>query len=437
MAHGKSDADIIQTTHNTARFFVENRHIAWVLLIAVSLWGLYGYQSMPQRKDPDIPVRMAVAITPWPGVSAEKIEQLVTKKIEEKMAENARVVKLESISRTNVSVVYVELDKRVTETGKEFDDIKLKLDSIRDLRGRASLAQGERVPHLPRTSSPRTSRRRRDSTQRLARRKRGRAEDALNLRGRRSRCRGPRRARRRPRARRGAPGSLSARSDFARPIRARAASPGVAGAVEEADRAGLEARACGGVCPPRTSSASPSVSEAFAAIARHPPRSRAASDVTIFTGVGGGAPGEVGLAVLGAVERHPGEGESHVAGHADGGTDGIVVGSPTVGVVRRCLDLEDVAPTGSGCGTDGNRLSHVHGLLCPRRNTLSRNRVHGSPWFLEGFRRRALSCRMARLGPCSLTGVRARRSSERRGAISDRTRRCVDVQRFWKWRRFP
>ncbi|HEY7491142.1 MAG TPA: efflux RND transporter permease subunit, partial [Candidatus Tectomicrobia bacterium] len=133
MAHGKSDADIIQTTHNTARFFVENRHISWVLLIAVCLWGIYGYYSMPQRKDPDIPVRVAVAITPWPGVSAEKIEQLVTKKIEEKMAENARVVKLESISRTNVSVVYVELDKRVTETGKEFDDIKLKLDSIRDL----------------------------------------------------------------------------------------------------------------------------------------------------------------------------------------------------------------------------------------------------------------------------------------------------------------
>ena len=67
MAHGKSDADIIQTTHNTARYFVENRHIAWVLLIAVSLWGVYGYQSMPQRKDPDIPVRVAVAITPGLG----------------------------------------------------------------------------------------------------------------------------------------------------------------------------------------------------------------------------------------------------------------------------------------------------------------------------------------------------------------------------------
>lgn len=85
MAHGKSDAEIIQSTQNTARFFVENRHVAWVLLIAVVLWGLYGYVAMPQRKAPDVPVRVAVAPAPWPGVSAEKIAQLVTRKLAEKV----------------------------------------------------------------------------------------------------------------------------------------------------------------------------------------------------------------------------------------------------------------------------------------------------------------------------------------------------------------
>lgn len=133
MSHGKSDDEAIKNTHNTARFFVETRHISWVLLIATCLWGIYGYVSMPQRKDPDIPVRVAVALTPWPGASVEKIENLVTKKIESKMAENARVIEIKSISRTSVSVVYVELDEKVKDTGKELDDIKLKLDSIDDL----------------------------------------------------------------------------------------------------------------------------------------------------------------------------------------------------------------------------------------------------------------------------------------------------------------
>ena len=133
MSHGKSDQEIVERTHNTARFFVETRHVAWVLLVATCLWGIYGYVTMPQRKDPEVQVRQAVALVPWPGASAERIEQLVTKKVEEQMAANSNVTKIESISRTGLAVVYLELDENLKETGKELDDIKLKLDSVRDL----------------------------------------------------------------------------------------------------------------------------------------------------------------------------------------------------------------------------------------------------------------------------------------------------------------
>ncbi len=133
MSHGKSDQELINGKHNTARFFVETRQVAWVLLILTCLWGVYGYISMPQRKDPEVQVRTAVALVPWPGSSAEKVEQLVTKKVEEQMAANSKVTKIESISRTGLAVIYVELDENLKETGKEFDDIKLRLDGIRDL----------------------------------------------------------------------------------------------------------------------------------------------------------------------------------------------------------------------------------------------------------------------------------------------------------------
>ena len=130
------------------------------MLIGVCVWGFYSYKSMPQRKDPDTPVKTAVAITAWPGVNAEKVEQLVTRKIEEKIAQNANVEKIRSISRTNVSVVYVDLDENFPgkQIGKEFDDIALKLDSIKDLPdgagpiqfikdfGDTSALMGERCP---------------------------------------------------------------------------------------------------------------------------------------------------------------------------------------------------------------------------------------------------------------------------------------------------
>src|SRR5262245_11677605 len=99
MSHGKSDAEIIQTTHNTARFFTENRHVAWVLLVGTLLWGLFGYATMPKRKDPEIPVRVAVALASWPGASAEMVEQRVTQRVEEELAQNSKIEKLESTTR--------------------------------------------------------------------------------------------------------------------------------------------------------------------------------------------------------------------------------------------------------------------------------------------------------------------------------------------------
>jgi len=136
MAH-KSDAEFIEKTHNTARFFVEHRQIAWVLLIGTALWGWYGYNSMPQRKDPDIPVRVAVAMTPWPGVQAQQVEQLVTRPIEEKIAENSYVhpgtaadYGIRSLTLPGLSIVYVQLDESVKDTKRQFSDINLKLNSL-------------------------------------------------------------------------------------------------------------------------------------------------------------------------------------------------------------------------------------------------------------------------------------------------------------------
>ena len=136
MAH-RTDADVIEKTHNTARFFVEHRHIAWVLLIATVLWGWYGYNSMPQRKDPDIPVRVAVALTPWPGVKAQEVEQLMTRPVEEKIAESSYIhpgtaadYGIRSITLPGLSIIYVQLAENVTDTKKQFNDINLKLNAL-------------------------------------------------------------------------------------------------------------------------------------------------------------------------------------------------------------------------------------------------------------------------------------------------------------------
>jgi multidrug efflux pump subunit AcrB len=64
-----------------------------VLLAGTVIWGLYGYTHMPQRKDPDIPIKAAMVVTAWPGASSDKVEELVTKPIEKVIASNNKISK--------------------------------------------------------------------------------------------------------------------------------------------------------------------------------------------------------------------------------------------------------------------------------------------------------------------------------------------------------
>ena len=124
-----------QETFNTARFFVEHPHISWVLLIGTVAWGFYGYTRMPQRKDPDIPPKAAMVETPWPGASAEKVEELVTKNIEKVIASNAKISMIESISRSSESVITFSINDELNtkDVSQVLDDIGGRLAAIRNL----------------------------------------------------------------------------------------------------------------------------------------------------------------------------------------------------------------------------------------------------------------------------------------------------------------
>lgn len=125
--------DVAPDTRNLSRFFVENREIAWVALAAACGWGIYGYATMPQRRDPDVPNKQAMVVTAWPGETAEKVEQLVTKPIEKTVASHSSVARIESVSRSGVSVVTFTLQSHLRSTGQTLDDIGGRLASLRAL----------------------------------------------------------------------------------------------------------------------------------------------------------------------------------------------------------------------------------------------------------------------------------------------------------------
>jgi len=136
MAH-TSDQDRIEKTRNAPRFFVENPQVSWMLLFGVLVWGWFGYHSMPQRKDPDIPVRVAVASCSWPGATAQQVEQFVTRPIEDAVAENKTIhpgtaadYGIRSVSIPGYAYVYVQLAEDVSDVKRQFSDINLKLNAL-------------------------------------------------------------------------------------------------------------------------------------------------------------------------------------------------------------------------------------------------------------------------------------------------------------------
>src|SRR6266436_728625 len=108
-----------------------------MLLVGVLVWGWFGYHSMPQRKDPDIPVRVAVATCSWPGATAQQVEQFVTHPIEDAVAQNKTIhpgtaadYGIRSVSIPGYAYVYVQLAESVSDVKRQFSDMNLKLNAL-------------------------------------------------------------------------------------------------------------------------------------------------------------------------------------------------------------------------------------------------------------------------------------------------------------------
>ncbi len=102
-----------------ARRLLHNTHLLLLTLALVLLAGVSAWQSLPRIEDPRITTRNATVVTVVPGATAERVEALVTKKLEDALREVAEVKTLESTSSGGVSIVNIELDDTVTAADNE------------------------------------------------------------------------------------------------------------------------------------------------------------------------------------------------------------------------------------------------------------------------------------------------------------------------------
>ena len=120
---------------NLTQFSIEKNRITYMALATVLLLGIFLYQSLPRDSMPPITIRVATIVSQFPGAGPQRVEQLVTDKIEKVVQELPELKEVSSTSRTGISVVSVTLKDDVSPEDLQsvWDRLRRKLDVIQGL----------------------------------------------------------------------------------------------------------------------------------------------------------------------------------------------------------------------------------------------------------------------------------------------------------------
>lgn len=121
--------------------FLRNRLLLWLSILIAIIAGLSAVLNLPRLEDPRLTTRNVTILTTLPGASAQRVEALVTKKIEDKLKELVEIKKIESTSRAGTSLLAIELLDRIDSTNNEAAIAKIR-DKLQEI-----------IPDLPDSAS--------------------------------------------------------------------------------------------------------------------------------------------------------------------------------------------------------------------------------------------------------------------------------------------
>lgn len=110
--------------------FYRNRQLLFLSLTLIVVWGLSAFLTLPRLEDPEIVQRVSTITTVFPGASAERVESLITDKIEEEFSDVEEIDNIESTSSANISVVTIELKDTVADVAPVWAKIRSKLEDV-------------------------------------------------------------------------------------------------------------------------------------------------------------------------------------------------------------------------------------------------------------------------------------------------------------------
>lgn len=115
---------------NLARLALQNSRITVIAILIIVIAGTFTYMSYPSAEDPTITIRNASVTASYPGMSPDRVEELITKPLEAAMREIAEIDEIKSTSKTGSVKLELAIHDWVGDLDPVFQDIRNKADDV-------------------------------------------------------------------------------------------------------------------------------------------------------------------------------------------------------------------------------------------------------------------------------------------------------------------
>ncbi|WP_017659110.1 efflux RND transporter permease subunit [Baaleninema simplex] len=107
--------------------FYRNLRLLILTICLIVVWGVSSYQTLPQLEDPEFSQWYGGVLTSFPGVSASRVETLVTEKVEGVLEGIQDLRKIESTSVSGLSSIFLEVEPTVDDVDEVWSQVRDRL----------------------------------------------------------------------------------------------------------------------------------------------------------------------------------------------------------------------------------------------------------------------------------------------------------------------
>ena len=128
---------------NISELAFRYKKIFLFIVVSLMIYGGMSYFTLPSQEDPTIVNREAIVTTNFPGMSPQRIELLITKKLEEQIRKIPEIKMLTSISQTGSSIIHVKIEDKYFNLADIWQNLRNKVKDAEK-----ELPKGSSIPNI-------------------------------------------------------------------------------------------------------------------------------------------------------------------------------------------------------------------------------------------------------------------------------------------------